>query len=207
MRTLPGKESPAHTETLGAHGDLSAQGADCKPCPGSDWEETLGPCSSPIPQTLCLWVLLVAGTEMGPHKRALNAPSQPPYTNLRFPSHQHHGTKTLLGQSHLRNTWMRAQQVLLEKQEKHFPCPFPLPAPGLIVGQVTRDSTPGAPLFHRISVAPCTHLSMSPPPAQGAPILQPPWWHETRAGASPPWPPCRGKHQQGPPKNGLAPLH
>lgn len=100
---------------------------------------------------------------------------------------------------------MRAQQVLLEKQAKHFPCPFSLPAPGLIVGQAARDSTPGPPLFCRISVTPWTHLSVSPPPARGAQILQPPRRHETGAGASPPWPARREKHQQEPPKLGWHP--
>lgn len=97
---------------------------------------------------------------------------------------------------------MRAQQVLLQKQAKHFPCPFSLPAPGLVGQQGTAlQDCP----FSTGSVASCTHLSMSPPPAQGAPVLQTPRRHGTSAGASPPRPPHREMHSKDPLKLGWHP--
>lgn len=102
MRNLLGKASPAHTDTLGAHGDPSARGQTANHAKVQTgkrpWDFPAPPSHKPLTSS-CLWMLLVAGTEMGPHKRALNTPSPapPPYPNLHFPSHQHRGTKMLVG--------------------------------------------------------------------------------------------------------------
>lgn len=209
MKILPGKASSAHTDTLGAHRDLSAQGAECKPCQSSDWEGALGPCSSPLPQThcsLCLWVLLVAGTETGPHKRALNTPS-PTLTLTCISLHINTAEPKRCWGCTAKSPSKHVDESSASpagKAGKALSLPF-FPACSRTHCWTARGSTPGAPLFHRIPGASCTHLSMSPPPVQGAPVLQPPRWHETSAGASPPWPPCRENHSKDPPKLGWNP--
>lgn len=83
------------------------------------WEETPGLSRTPILQThrsRCLWMQLMASTEMGPHKPALNAASLSTYTNLHFHSCQHCKTNPICGfarQSHSSSCWKSRQSVCL----------------------------------------------------------------------------------------------
>lgn len=190
MRILPGKASPAHTDSMRAHGDL-----ECRLQTMPRFRLGRGPRTLQLPHPTNSSLPVPVGAVSGRHRN--EAPQTSPerslspltLTCISFTSTlQNQNAAGAAQQSHLRNTWMRAQQVLLEKQAKHFPCPFS-PACSRTRCWTARDSTPGAPIFHRIPVASCTHLSMSPSPAQGAPVLHPPRWHETSAGASPPRPP------------------
>lgn len=85
MRNLLGKASPAHTDTLGAHGEPSARGQTANHAKVQTgkrpWDFPAPPSHKPL-NSSCLWMLLVAGTEMGPHKRALNTPSPAPPLTL-----------------------------------------------------------------------------------------------------------------------------